>query len=314
MARRVIVMLSLSCGLALATIAQTQESSPPRPSVINSTYVVTASSGETYGIRLQEEDGQLIINEKWLKHDWPESTESVKYEKVNYVLIEGDSPASDAPKRTVQIEDSKGHYLIVTLPTEMDAKTVAEYVVRKSPLHLEFIAGAWRVRKPFECPEAGQPGCQDFKELLDHDDPDIGESFYERDENAHVYACFSNEEKRFFVVRYTHYHSGKLGAFSLVAFSNGQMTLTDFRLVDWSLGDTGSITEKKQGQKPQTLGWIDSSSLTYQNKFINKMKTTTQHELSIRWSTGRYSESLSGKDDKGEQFNTDSSGICVKLH
>jgi hypothetical protein len=89
---------------------------------------------------------------------------------------------------------------------------------------------------------------------------------------------------------------------------------SDFQSIDWSSGDSGAITEERQGQKPQTLGWIDSASLTYQNKFTNRMNTTTQYELTIRWSTGRYSESWSGKNDKGERFSNDSSGICVKLH
>jgi hypothetical protein len=310
MARRVMVRLLLSGGLALATFAQEQESSPPRPSVINSTYVVTIPVLGKVTHHLHEEDGQLSVDKKFASGG--ELSGSVKYEKVNYVWVEGDSLAPHAPKRTVKVDDSEGHSLIVTLPTETEAKAVAEYVVRKSPLPLELIAGVWRVRKPFQCPEASQPGCQDFKELLDHDDADIAGFFYERDENARVYACFSNEERGFFVVHYTHY--GEFGVFTRAAFRNGQSDASDFHNIDWSLGDSGAITQPRQGQKPETLGSVDSSSLTYQTKFTNRMKTTTQYELSIRWSTGRYSESWSGKNDKGERFSNDSSGLCVKLH
>jgi hypothetical protein len=310
MARRVMVILLLSGGLALATLAQEQESSPPRPSVINSTYVVTIPVSGQITQHLHEEDGQLLVDKKYA--NGVRLSGSVKYEKVNYVSVGGDSFTPDAKKRTVEVDDSEGGNVTMTLPTEVEAKTVAEYVVARSPLNLELIADAWRVRKPFECPEGSQPGCRDFKELLDHDDADIARFFYERDENAHVYACFSNEQRWFFVVHYTHY--GKFGVFSRVAFTDGQSNASDIRIIDWSLGDSGAITQRKQGQKPETLGWVDSSSLSYQTKFTNRMNTTTQYELSIRWSTGRYSESWSGKDDKGERFSTDSSGICVNLH
>ena len=310
MARRVMVILLLSGALALATFAQEPESSPPRPSVINSTYVVTISGLGQITHHVHEEDGQLLVDKKFASGG--ELSGSVRYEKVNYVCVEGDSLAPHAPKRTVEVDDSEGHYLIATVRTETEAKAVAEYVVRKSPLPLELIAGVWRVRKPFECPEAGQPGCQDFKELLDHDDADIAGFFYERDENAHVYACFSNAERWFFVIHYTHY--GTFGVFTRAGFREGQSGASEFHTIDWSLGDSGAIIEEKQGQKPQTLGWVDSSSLAYQTKFTNRMNTATQYELNIRWSTGRYSENWSGKDDKGVRFSTDSSGTCVRLH
>ncbi len=87
MARQAMVILLLSGGLALATFAQEQESSPPRPSVINSTYEVTIPIG-TVTVHLREEDGQLKMHEKYPKG--AAISESVEYEMVNYVGVERD--------------------------------------------------------------------------------------------------------------------------------------------------------------------------------------------------------------------------------
>ena len=312
MTRQMALMLLLSSGLTIAVFAHTQEPLPPPPSVIGSTYVVNVSNTETHTIHLYEDNGQLVMDEKWANGNT--DSRSVKYEKVNYVEVQPDSLRADARKRNVIIEDAEGRYIIVTLPGEMEAYELAQYVVTKASVPLELIAGAWRVRKSFDCPDAGQPGCKDFKELLDHDDPDIAGYFYTRDNNTHVYACFSAEDTNFFVAEYS--HVGKYGTFSLAAFRSGQSDRTDFGQIDWPLGDTGKITNapRKQGEKPQTLGWIDSSSLSYRTSFTNRLDTTTLYELNIRWSTARYTEAFSGKDDKGKRFRNELSGICVKLH
>jgi hypothetical protein len=226
------MMLLLSSGLALATLAQAQDLSTQRPWVISSTYVVATPENITITFHLHEEDGQLTIDEKSAK--WGESSWPVKYAEVNYVEVVGSLNDFEDKKRTVRIGSSRLGFRDVILPTETEAQAVAEYVARKASLHLELIAGAWRVRKPFECPEAGQPGCRDFKELLDHDDPDIAGYYYSSGGNQHVYACFDNEESRFFMVKYGRY--GKSGRIDLESFRNGQSDTMEHRKIDWSSG------------------------------------------------------------------------------
>jgi hypothetical protein len=320
-------MLFLSGGLALATLGQTQDSSPQRPWVINSTYTLTAAEKRTITIHLHEEDGQLTIDEK--QTNFPDSSLSVKYDEVNFVevLEFGYQDDLSGKKRIVRIGTSRTTYMAlgrffpqtveVILPTEADADAVAEYVARKASVHLELIAGAWRVRKPFECPEAALPGCKDFKELLDHDDPDIADYFYSYSsrEDERVYACFDSEESHFLMVKYSRH--GKRGRIDFESFRNGQSNAVEPGKIDWSSGEFGEIIQlptQKEGQKAQALGLIDSSSLSYHTRFANRMNTTTQYQLSIRWSTGRYTESWSGKNDKGKPFSETSSGICVKLN
>jgi hypothetical protein len=153
--------------------------------VINSTYTVTLGEKETVTVHLHEEDGQLIIDEKRPNLVGSSARQSVKYDEVNFVEVPKYWSDKNG-KRTVTIGTSRTrtgystyymlppHTVEVIVPTEEDANAVAEYVARKASVHLELIDHAWRVRKPFECPGAGQPGwhgCQGFKELLDHDDP-----------------------------------------------------------------------------------------------------------------------------------------------
>jgi len=350
------VALLLSGGLALVTLAQTQDSRPQRPWLINSTYTVTLGDKRTATVHPHEENGQLTIDEK--ETNFPASSCSVKYDEVNFVevLEFGGYGDLSGKKRTVGIGTSrartsygalgevivlpsensgKGYSAInllpptveVILPTAEDADAVAEYVARKARVHLELIAGAWRVRKPFECPEAGQPGCKDFKELLDRNDPEIAYFFYS--EYGNVYACFDNEESHFLLVRYG--SDVRPGNFFLESFTQGQAGWPqDLGEIKWSPFGFGEIIQhgfQTHGKKPQmgnpitsprfeivppakSLGSIDSSSLSYHSEFTNKMDTTTQYELTIRWSTGRYTESWSGKDDKGKPFSENSNGIA----
>jgi hypothetical protein len=275
---------------------------------------------ETITFRLHEEDGQLTID-KTKEANFLDSSVSLKYDEINFVEVVEFGAYHDlsGKKRTVQISISTPYTTYVgaavILPTEADANAVAEYIARKSPLHLELIAGAWRVRKPFQCPEGDLPGCKDFKELLDHDDPEIAGYFYSTG-GEHVYACFENEGNGFLVVEYYGYPS-ELGRFSLKSFLNGQSNMVEFRKINWYSDGNGEITEipyQAHGQKPQTLGFVDSSSLSYHTKFTNRWNKTLQYDVSIRWATGRFTENWSGKDDDGKPFNESSSGICVKLN
>lgn len=307
------VILLLSGALALATSAQEQNSSPMRPWVINSTYTVTIPREITITVHLHEQNGQLTIDEKSTK--WGESSWAVKYAEVNYVEVVGSLYDFEDRKRTVRIGSYRIGRYDVTLPSETEAEAVAECIARKASLPLELIAGVWRVRKPFECPEAGQPGCRDFKELLDHDDPDIAEYFYSSDEDEPVYACFDDEESHFLMVKYSRYDGS--GRIDLESFRNGQSKSWEHGKIEWSSPEFGEIIQlgrQKQGQEAQTLGLIDSSSLSYHTKFANRMSTATQYELNIRWSTGRYTETWSGKNEGGKPFSDNSSGICVKLN
>ncbi len=302
-----ILFVVVASGLGFANPALAQESSPMRPSVINSTYTTTDVFDGTITVHLHEEYGQLTKDEK--SKDG-EHSESVKYANVNYVEVGDDSLKPDAKKRYVHIEDSDGEVGIL-LQSESAAKAVAEYVARKSGL--ERIGNAWRVRKPFACPDGAHLGCRSFKELLDHDDPDIVESFYSRDPYSHTYACFSDESEDFFVFFYSHLPLMKVGNFRQDNFHEGQSIGADIASINWFGADIGQIRtdelELKAGQKPQIFGSIDPSSMIFERK-----SGGINYTLNMRWSTGRYTEKFSGKDDKGKLTDFESSGVCSKLN
>lgn len=282
---------------------------PYRPAVINSTYSTKSALFGMVTIHLHEENGQLTKDEK-LKDS--ESSQTIKYEKVILVHAGGDSPGDNVPKTVVSITDSDSNFMVITFRTEAEAAGVAEYVGHQASL--ELIGGDWRLRKHFECPQSAPVGCQDFKELLEHDDADIVGYFYSRDASSPVYACFNIESRDFFVVSYSHYNYSKSGWFQRQVFRNGQSDQFEMIRIDWSFGELGQFSVQKKGQKPQTTGSVDTSSLSYQTKFANKIGTTTDYTLNIRWSTGRYTENYSFKDEKGKPIFADSSGICAKLN
>lgn len=302
-----ILSLAVLRGVAFANASQTQELSPSGPSVINLTYSVTEFITGAATIHLHEEDGQLTKDEK--SKDG-ERTESVKYQNVEYVALADDSLKTGAKKRVVHIEDSNGKDVFIPLRTESEAKAVAEYVGRKSSL--ELIGDAWRVRKPFACPEGIHLGCEGFKEMLDHDDLDIVEYFYSRDPKSHTYACFNDESKDFFVLQYSHLPSIS-GDFHQEAFHDGQSIGANSASIDWLRADLGQLRtdelELKPGQKPQAFGSIDPSSLVFERK-----GGIIKYSLKVRWSTRRYTESFSGKDDNGKVTDNESSGLCSKLN
>jgi hypothetical protein len=313
------LLVAWSCLLLTAT-ARAQDASPSKPSLLDSTYVATTFLG-TETIHLYEEsgklkwDGKLTLKEKYRTKGRKESefSESVQYDKVNFVQY---VPKSGPEQPSVHIGDSLGFNRTVALPADTDeGQGLAEYVARKSPLGLELIGRAWRVRKPFACPEKGQLGCRDFKDLLDHGDADIAEYFYSGDENSHTYACFRNEEESFFILQYSHLTD--FGTFTFEEFQNQQSARSEFGSLRWR-NDTGFITEPelvvRRGARPQSLGSMDQSSLSYQSKYPNREDTTTQYSLSVRWSTGRFTENFSGKDKKGETWNFDKTGVCAKLN
>lgn len=298
------------------------------PSVIGSTYPisypVTSAAVRARGvtsihktIHLYEDEDKLTMDVTWL--DGPHTSQSIEYGKVNFVT---QSKTEDIEGDVVDIEDDSNS-LSVPVRSLREANELAEYVARKSTQHLELIGDAWRIRKPFDCPEANQIGCRDFKELLDHDDADIVSAFYSRDGNniAH-YACFSDSSRRFFTIFYsTHRHYRKSGFFFQHIFIEGQSNGTDFHDVEWSQvhDDYGTIftSSAKPGVKQSVrspVGHITQADLEYQTKYTNKSGTETWYSLTIRWSTRRYAETFSSKDEKGEPLNDDETGICVKLN
>lgn len=290
------------------------------PSIIGSTYQVsypvTSPTMRARGVKTIRKTIHVYEpDEKTMKMDvaWPDGShisQSIEYEKVTFV-----TQTKGEKEKTVDIE-THGETMSVPVRTEDDAQTLAEYVAQKSPLHLELIGNVWRVRKSFECPEAVQIGCRDFKELLDHDDPDIVDSFYSRSPNTSYYACFSDSSRRFFIIAYgmpDPYYKGAL-LFQTV-FIDGQSNATSLARMEWSQDGHATIftSSAKQG-KQAAVGYVTPSELGYQNKFTNKSGTETQYSVSIRWSTGRYIESFSFKDEKGKPLNFDENGICVKLN
>lgn len=303
------LMFSVLVGAptAVGQSSEAGQSPAARPDVINSIFTTSDSYLGEVTISLHEENGKLTKDQESKDE---RSSQSVLYEKVTYAELENDSFKQGAKKRVVYIESSDGALMWLLLRTELEARAVAEYVGRKCSL--ELIADAWRVRKIFQCPGGGFLGCQSFKDMLDHDDPDISAYFYSRDTYTHTYACFDETSTRFFVVAL--YHVQQFGQFREEVFDNGQSNTFYAAKIDWSADNSGEIIFTKRGQRPQTVGSIDQSSLTYQTRYLNKMKTQTERTLNIRWSTGRYTENFSGKDDKNKPFNNDSSGLCVKLN
>src|SRR6266566_28807 len=310
-----------------AAFSSSPSNSKP-PSVIGSTYLISSpvasqamrARGVTSihkTLRLYEDEDKLTMDVTW--PGGTHTSQAIAYGKVNLVT---QSKTEDIEGDVVDIEDG-GNSLSVPVRSLREAYELAEYVARKSPRHLELIGDAWRVRKPFDCPEANQIGCRDFKELLDHDDADIVSAFYSRDgKNIPNYACFSDSSRRFFTMFYsTPRHYRKTGFFFQQIFIEAQSNGTNFHDVEWSRAhdDYGTIftSSAKPGAKQPVrspVGHITQADLEYQTKYTNKSGTETGYSLSIRWSTGRYAESISFKDEKGKPSNDDETGICVKLN
>lgn len=262
-------------------------------------------------IHLSEENDHLTLDVKW--PDGTHNLQSIEYGKVNFV-----KSSKEGKHQSVDIEfDDSSLGVLVPVPTEDDAHALAEYVARQSPLRLDLIGDAWRVRKPFLCLEPIGIGCRDYKELLEADDADIVDSFYSRDEYSRHYACFSGSSRRFFTVSHgLPREYVKSGFFIQNIFINGQSNSTYFVPIEWSQYSDNyatMVTLTPKGGKQQ-VGYISQSELTYHTEFENINQTKTQYSLSIRWSTGRYIEQFSGKDEKGKPWNNDDSGLCVKLN
>ena len=307
------------CVVFCGTRGLAQDAQPAKPSVLNSTYTIkypagasSASPARSFSLtyHLHEGLGSLILDTE--PQNGEPAVHSVEFAQVKCVevraLLGNLDPKSK--KDLVWIEDSGGTpLLIVPLRSEAEATELAEYVAKRAGL--ELIAGTWRFRRQFLCPQPTQLACQEFKELLDHDDREIADYFYQRAGTTHTFACFSDEERRFFIAQY--YQLGEYGSFYQHVFENGQEGSLTIGHINWR-GDSGAITDVFSKVKGPPLGWIDSASLSLEREFKNKMNTTTHYSLQIRWSTGRYTENYSGKDDKGKPFDNDRTGLCVKLN
>jgi hypothetical protein len=309
--RTCLLLVTVALSPVDSSVGQQGNGSIPQaaPLPINSTFEITDPVVGMRTIHLHEEGGLLTVDET--TRTYGHTSDSMKYEKVNYAGTEEDL-RYDSTKTVVRIGASDGTFLIITLRNEIEAKAVADYVGRKCSL--EFVGDAWRVRRSFQCPNgAGPAACQSFKELLDHDDLDIVHFYYSFATHEHRYVCFGEDSARFFLTRFSNY--GHFGVFYQEAFEDGQSADENLGKISW-VGDSGEINSNVLGNhaKPQVLGTVDASSLLYQTKFPNRMGTSTEYRLSIRWSTGRYTESRSGKDDKGKPFYHEESGICVEVN
>lgn len=308
--------------LGLASLVQAQNEIV-KPSVIGTTFTVTVPYLGAETVNLQEDNGNLTVHTRW-QQNGREDSHSVRYATINFVKVEAWPLLNKEAKPVIIIEDLDGSHFEATLRTDTEAKELAAYVVHKSSAKLEFIGNAWRIRKPFTCPEGSQPGCQDFKELLDHDDAEIAKYYYYRDRTLRTYACFSDTERQFFVVEVFGTGNEVIGGNLLRhVFKNGQPDGFSFDAIDWvGKGTAGTTFEgagtiiavDNMGRRLQRIGSLDLSSLHLQQKYANRMNSTTQYTLNIRWSTGRYTESFSSKDYTGRPVDLDTSGICIKLN
>lgn len=201
-------------------------------------------------------------------------------------------------------------------PSLNNAKTLMNYIGERSGL--ELIGTAWRKRKSFTCPENTQPGCGSFAELLAHNDPDIADAFYDDLSTSRTkYVCFDSGGPYFFIIDFSHYSTvfpGVEDDLSKASFKDGQNSDEERWQLKWfEPSATASIILKEKGKAEKTVGEIDSASLTIQTSFENKIRTTTTSLLRIRFSTGKFIESFSFNDRKGEPVDFENSGQCMRL-
>ena len=287
-------------------------------SAINSTYVVyeRRPGGKTIEIKthLYEENGKLMMEQTW--GDGDKGTKAIELSHVSFVGYSVEKLPHGNGDMQVEIWNALNNWMSVPVDTEEEGTSLAEAVAKKSPAHLELIGGAWRIRKPFKCPESVAIACADFKELLDHEDADILDSFYSRPYSTYsASACFSSSMRRFFTVQHPMYHQFA-GTFSQNIFIDGQSKAAHFAQVDWSPSDYATMypypLSAKLGAKQ--VGYITPSELTYQTAYTNKNNTETQYSLTISWFRGSYIERFSWKDENGKPLSTEDSGICVELN
>jgi len=243
------------------------------------------------------------------------TSDSIQYDDVVYVKpFAGDSPGS--VKTWVGFEAIDGTQVVWEFRTEAEAKAVAEYVASKANRRLELIAGAWRIRKSFKCPQTSYPGCDSFIQLVDHENPEIIAWLYDKDPSSHVDACFSDSEPYFFILYYS--SGGTFGAVRQEIYRDEQLDSVNIGYIRWVGGDSGQITRDmfllKPSQKQKINGQIIRSELSFETKFADKTNSMKKYALIVQLSTGRYEENLSAKDRRGGPSNTISTGLCVMLH
>ena len=307
--------------MVLTTTARTPQEAPRPPLVapainFNSVVYERVGGGKVIEIEthLYEEDGKLTMEQTW--GDGDKRTNAIELSDVSFVTYSVETLPPNNGAMHVEIWDA--HYNLMSVPvrTEEEGKSLAEAVAKKSPVHLDLIGGAWRIRKPFTCPESVAIACADFKELLDHEDADILDSFYSRPYSTYsASACFSSSMRRFFTVQHPMYNQFP-GTFSQNIFIDGQSKAAHFAQVDWSPSDYATMypypLSAKLGAKQ--VGYVTPSELTYQTEYTNKNNTETQYSLTISWFRGSYIERFSWKDENGKPLSTEDSGICVELN
>ena len=307
----------------LTAMARTPQEAPRPPLVapainFNSVVYERVAGGKTIEIKthLYEEDGKLTMEQTW--EDGDNRTKAIELSHVSFVGYSVEKLPHGNGDMHVEIWNALSNWMSVPVGTEEEGTSLAEAVAKKSALHLELIGGAWRIRKPFTCPESVAIACADFKELLDHEDADILDSFYSRPYSTYsVSACFSSSMRRFFTVQHPMYNQFlKLGTFSQNIFIDGRSKAAHFAQVEWSQDDYATMylypLSAKLGAKQ--VGYVTPSELTYQTKYTSKSNSETQYSLTISWFRGSYIESFSWKDENGKPLSTEDSGICVELN
>lgn len=308
----IVLYLSIFIGIAFSKNAQTPKSALAVPPTVNSTYTVTHPTDGKMTVpktfHLSEENGRLIRHE--ITTDQYATDDSVDLAKVSRVQVFASPPINPA-KSVIAIDSFGSRRVIWEFRTEAEARALAEYLVSKASAPLELIAGVWRVRKSFRCPQGSYPGCDGFMQLLDNENPAIVAWFYHSEQpqpyHDHVNACFSDSEHNFFILYYG--DGGTFGVLRQEIYRDGQLYRANVGYIQSVGTGAGRITRDmfllKPSQKEKIKGSINPTDLSFDTKFSDKTNATTEYTVTVELSTGQYKEHLSGKGD--------STGRCVKL-
>lgn len=163
------------------------------------------------------------------------------------------------------------------------------------------------------CPSGAGMSCASFKDLADHNDPDIVR-YLSSDDTSRKTACFSTGGgDRFFVIEISNL-SNKLrrGMATFSQFENGVQK--DYDLYSLIYVPNSYSRIQTMGKSPLTAGSVTEAELDLNKSFTNKMGTETQYKLSLRWATGKYLEEYYAPDEKKKITSMSDSGYCVALN
>jgi hypothetical protein len=169
--------------------------------------------------------------------------------------------------------------------------------------------------------------CKSFTELLQNKDKDLLEAF-KPDQNAFV--CFRSEEDAFFVIGWQiasdfrkapnkpGESSAELVAASMASYTlyrNGVLSDWHAWFDYWKKWPFQSDADAHISAKNQKQGNFnaDASEVNVSFGFENRIGTTTKYSVSVRRSTGRFTETISAPDTKGgKEVPFDRTGRCLQ--